>query len=833
MIRRLALIFTLLWPAMVQAQTVAVNSGEHTDFSRILLQMQTEDGWRFGRVEGGYEFRAANPEITYDLETAFDLIPRTRIAALRDRGEGRLFFAVDCDCHADAFVFRNGHMVLDIIDGAAPTADWPFEARLDPPSRAPAAEDPAVETASEAAGQQDAETAASPPTVDTQAPEMMEPIPATDATASPDMPVAQVETEPVLDEEAPHSEAVSTTPHTNDRGGLPLTTMSREAENGLRFGPLRDYVPSDGPQTGSTEAQAAATRSHSDHVQETQNALLEQIARAAAQGLIDADLGKIEAGVAGATGQPTPTDAENPFPSVPNTDDSHIKVETGIDMAAALHGPQSGATDDGTACINPALFDIRTWGEPVDDGIDLGAHRSRVVGEFDAPDTEGLTDLVRYYIFLTFGAEARALIKKYPDVVSHPAVLYVMADVMDNDRAAAAPSLEKQMACDGATALWATLAQPELKPGQTINAKAVTLTFSALPKHLRRHLGPQLAEKFLALGDQGTADVIHRAFGRVAEPNDSSTEMVDAEFDIADGQVDLAINRLDTVVANADDNLPEALLRRVNTTLDKGDALPIDTVTLLESLLFEQRGTEIGKELIDANIRARGSVRDFHTAFELLRSAIAENEVTEDRAVELRQILFGQLATNSADASFLRRIIGHMDQVVQMPAENRRPIAKRFLDLSLPGPARQVLDGTGTGVPEKADRLLYAEAALLDEHPDVAIGYLAGLHGEVADALRAQALAKAGDYVAATTTYESIGDNQEALANAWRGGLWPSVTKLDENGPQGAAATLMETPAPQTPDTPIAKSEALIENSQSVRQTLDTLLLNVEPLSAQ
>ncbi len=829
MIRPLALILALLWPALVQAETVVVSSGEHAGFSRIVLRMQAEPNWRFGKVDGGYEFRAGRPDVTYDLATVFNLIPRARISDLRDLGDGRLFFAIDCDCHSDAFVFRSGEIVLDIINGTAPTADWPFEARLDAETPAPepdpqvATAEPAAEPAQPASPEapepaaqptEPATPAAEPvpaPPPDTAQPHVMMPPPATEPAPQPVMPV-------------------------QDRGGLPLTTASRESEAGLHFGPLRELVPSATPDSGSESP--AITAANNQRVQDTQTALLEQIARAAAQGLLDADMGRIEAGVAQATRTPAPSaEPEAPYATLPITEDGHISVETGADRAAAAAGQRIGKTDDGTACLDPSLFDAASWGEPLDEGINFGAHRAQIVGEFDQPQPEGMTDLTRYYIYLSFGAEARALIQRYPDVVQHPAVLYVMADVMDNKEAAAAPSLVKQMACSGATALWATLAQPKLLPSQSINKPAVTLTFSALPAHLRRHLGPRLAEKFLAMGDQETADIIRRAFGRAVAPDDTSLELVNAEFDVADGRVDSALNRLDTVVANDDSNLPEALLRRVNTTLDSGAAVPEQTLTLLESLVFELRGTEIGAQLVDANIRARGSVRYYETAFNLLRDAVAQGEVSDARAVELRQILFGQLAKNSSDASFLRRISGHMDQVVKMPAANRREIAQRFLDLNLPDPARQVLAGTGASVPDEADRLLYALAALLDSRPDVAIGYLAGLHGDEAESLRAQALAHAGDYAAATTKYESLGNTEAALHNAWRGGLWPDVVRLDSTGPEGQAASLMDGSAPipvdPLPTTPLAKSEALIQNSEAVRQTLDALLNNIEPLSSQ
>ena len=134
MTRLLALLALVLLPATAAAETVQVRSGEHQDFSRLLIDFPDGLGWTFGRVPGGFEFRPDRPDIRYDLSRVDSLISRRRIATLEDRGGGRLFLAVTCACHGDAFDLKKGQVVLDMKDGPPQFADSPFEASLPPPS---------------------------------------------------------------------------------------------------------------------------------------------------------------------------------------------------------------------------------------------------------------------------------------------------------------------------------------------------------------------------------------------------------------------------------------------------------------------------------------------------------------------------------------------------------------------------------------------------------------------------------------------------------------------------------------------------------------------------
>lgn len=112
------------------ARPVLVTSGEHRDFTRIVLQFDGTPSWQFGRTLDGYALRLPGQVPSYDLNRAFALIGKTRLAALaQDPATGDLQLGIACPCHAVPFEFRPGIVVIDLYDGA-PAAGSSFEEPL-------------------------------------------------------------------------------------------------------------------------------------------------------------------------------------------------------------------------------------------------------------------------------------------------------------------------------------------------------------------------------------------------------------------------------------------------------------------------------------------------------------------------------------------------------------------------------------------------------------------------------------------------------------------------------------------------------------------------------
>lgn len=128
MVRALILLIFLAGPGL--AETVVVRSGEHADFSRLVVPLERPSEWSLGRTGEGYELRLKRADVKFDLSRVFDLIPKTRLTAVsvlpNDTG---LRLSLQGKTHARAFELRPGIVVIDIASGAAPP-NSPFERGL-------------------------------------------------------------------------------------------------------------------------------------------------------------------------------------------------------------------------------------------------------------------------------------------------------------------------------------------------------------------------------------------------------------------------------------------------------------------------------------------------------------------------------------------------------------------------------------------------------------------------------------------------------------------------------------------------------------------------------
>lgn len=135
MIKR-ALVLFLLWASPAFAAPVEVTTGEHDGFTRVVLNFGAQTDWEFGRVLDGYRFRPKGKAAEYDLAPVFDRIGKTRLAAISANAEtGELDIGFACACHAIAFEFRPGIIVIDLRDGAPPKGSS-FEESLPEGTRA-------------------------------------------------------------------------------------------------------------------------------------------------------------------------------------------------------------------------------------------------------------------------------------------------------------------------------------------------------------------------------------------------------------------------------------------------------------------------------------------------------------------------------------------------------------------------------------------------------------------------------------------------------------------------------------------------------------------------
>lgn len=123
-----------LAPLAASAQNVLVTTGEHGDFTRLVLQSTQAIEWSLDDQTGTRRtLRLPSSELRLDLSRAFQRIGRNRLAGLAQDRDA-LVLELACDCSIRAWQERPGLVVLDIRD--AGTQGTAAEAATPPPPAA-------------------------------------------------------------------------------------------------------------------------------------------------------------------------------------------------------------------------------------------------------------------------------------------------------------------------------------------------------------------------------------------------------------------------------------------------------------------------------------------------------------------------------------------------------------------------------------------------------------------------------------------------------------------------------------------------------------------------
>ena len=786
-------------PLAAHGETVTVRSGEHDGFSRLVLPLEKPAPWQFGRTLDGYELRLGRPGVTFDLSGVFDRIPRLRLADLGTSAEGtRLTLQLSCACHAEVFEFRPNILVIDIRPGPPP-ANSPFERPLDSADRPQAA----------------ADTPPPPP-------------PRPRARPSQDMPVYDWRANaPAL---APRIEAaVVAAPEAGPSSApvpLPSATVTQPADNGSGLAPVEAPDP---------RLTAARTE------------LVEQLGRAASQGLLSADPQAFAPDLPAEPASPPPPAAPPPQANSPpgvEAPPARLRAQTALDREVLI-GRAAPVTPSGGGCLPDSLFDLRQWGDDRPIPLQIEAGRAALVGEFDRPSVAGVGALMRLYLYLGFGAEARALPGGMRVEVPDGDVLATLGDIMDEGQARHPGRLAGQTGCSGAVALWSVLADPVIAPGELVDVGAVVRSFSALPLSLRRLLGPGLSGRFLDHGDLSTARAIRDAITRAPGVAGQAVDLLGARIDLADGKTAPAVATIRRVAATDGPMSPDALVMLVEAQIANGGSVDSATIDSIAALAHQFRGTVTGRSLARAHLLALGLSGDFDGAFRDLATLRA----TPDAGATGADTLWALLAERGSDEAVLRQGLTLRD-APEAVRKTDVTLARRLIDLGFPGEGLAWL--APLAPPTDPERVLAARARLALGDATAATQVLDGVAGADAAALRAAAAAAGGDHSAAEATYLAAGATSDAGNEAWRAGDWPTVRAVGRAEQQAAVDVVVAAPGPPTPSGspgttsdgpvnsagpppvvgPLAQARALVEGSVKARRVLEALLASTEVPSA-
>jgi len=779
MIRRLLISLLLLTPSLAEAETVEIISGEHSDFSRLVMQFEGSPDWTFGRTENGYLLNV-NSNVTYDVGRVFDRIPRRRISEVVDAGNGSITVVLNCVCHGDAFELRKGRVVVDIKDGP-PDAASEFErplrrAKTSPPNPVPYPKNFQAELIESAA--------TSVPTLPSlSAKKSSEPAPPRPFRVDPWSP-SLPRIGPT--ELAPLAGAFN--------GRVPGTLGSDAMRNS------KSEVTATSPFKTATSAQAdidARMREALESVQskrlaKAQSDLLIQLGRAATQGLVQAESQIREVGSAlPAAPVQSVSEPEPGLMSLPTGRNVHI--ESAVDRDATVSGHTSGMNSEGDNCLADDEVDVASWGENNVNGVTTAQLATGLVGEFDRPDQPSLAAFAKRLIFMGFGAEVHMTLAVFDVDLPQARTLLALADVMDDEQSQDRSMLAMQVSCKSSVALWGVLAADQISDKHIVDHGVILREFSGLPSHLRTLLGPRLAQIFLKADDHETAVSIRNIVARTSAPESSSLDMMEAQIAKYSGKTQKAEELLSHVVSAGAPESTKAITDLIQMRTEQGQDVATKTAELAEALAFENRGTELGADLTIAAIRGLVAGGELSKALQTISVSAANGDLAADQVQPLRAIAIKAVANQSSDADFLlltQKFPLDSTEIGESSQDARLAVASRLEKLGFSNWAETVLD-SGADLTGPEEKKLLAKIALLEQRPEVAQSHLVGMQGEDVDVLRAKSFEMQGDYQAAAQLYSAHGLKEAQRVAAWQAEQWSDLEGVGRPAQAKAASAIL------------------------------------------
>ncbi len=715
-----AVCLAILLPLSALAQSVAVTTGDHDGFTRLVLDYGSVVDWQVGRTADGYEVRLTGKGPTYDLTGVYDLIGRGRLASVWvDPETGRLRIGVGCGCHAIPFEFRPGIVVVDIRDGPPPRGSS-FEITLEGNS------------------------------------------------------LPEIATRPVRRPKA-------RPPQT----GLPQTTDPLPAYDWTGLALRR--------QTASKPGSDARLFTTDPALQPLRTALLQQLSRGAAQGVVD---------------MAVPAPASGPQ-TLPPTAQMRLGLLPGLRVDADPDAP-AGLSAKGQACVADSRLEFGAWGTDRPVAEQLAGAMAGLMGEFDTPDPAATLRAARFLLFIGFGAEARQLLLQMPGNQPDAAILISLAHIVDSTPDSD-PAFEGMAACDTAAALWAILGEPVPGRGTAINRAAALRSFSALPVHLRRMLGPPLADRFIALDDADAAETVRNAILRAPGQSGPEVTLMETRMDLEAGDPATAEDRLQPLMEFSGPATPDALVALVATHYALRKPIDPTQITTLEGFLHERRNNPDAPKFAQALTVARALAGDFEAAFaDLAKTPAALAEV------------WTLLAETGPDSAVLTHAIPQAGPLPEVPAPVAEELSRRLLDL---GFATQAGHWLALVPLPQAD--LAARVALGTGDARSALRLIAGSDEPSTMSLRSAALRQLGDHAALARTLAEAGEDDD--------GRWRAVSEardwpqLAASGPQpwkAAAIAAIGNPAGAVTEEqgPLSAGQALLASAEETRMAVAELL---------
>ena len=329
----------------------------------------------------------------------------------------------------------------------------------------------------------------------------------------------------------------------------------------------------------------------------------------------------------------------SPYERLPTSSDTqpelqdgrNIQISSSLDTLVEQIG-NAGSSDTSRSCPDPQTLDPLTWSEGSDYNAELSRLLPRAFDDRDQIDLDGLTELVRLHLYYGLGAEAKYYMTLTDEKLEDHNVLIAIADTIDAGYSQHPELLGDLEDCGKYGALWKALVEREPRHFSPDLVRSQLLALHALPAHLRKILGPQLAKRQLQTETYEAAQTALRLVKRIPDAMTDEYQTAAAEFGstvdepVTDGDTDL-------VVKSNSDLSAVALMQEIDDAFESGHASDHADLELIESYILQYRGSELGSELRRAKVLALILLGKYLDAYQEI-----ERIATDDRFADISEI---------------------------------------------------------------------------------------------------------------------------------------------------------------------------------------------------
>ena len=541
--------------------------------------------------------------------------------------------------------------------------------------------------------------------------------------------------------------------------------------------------------------------------------LLEDMGRVASQGLVTPQ-NKI----------PTIEDEKTPRPSEtprtviadklpPAPEGQNMRAFSSADRDLLMSQDSQILNRNGQKCMTDEKLALQDW--VTDEGFTAhtGRLRAQIFGEFDQPDPGIVAELAKAYIGYGLGLEAVQVLTEVATLKAEPQLL-AMADIVEDGVLTGEKPDGWYLDCETTAAFWALLAGDKTRPDMPLNSQSVLRSFSALPLHIRAHLGPFLSERLQEIGEDSLLKDVARHMGRGQPEGLVAVALVSAQAEISAGEPDQAAKDLEKVIIANGEKAPQALIDKINLQVAAGQTVSQSDSELIEAFALEYRQDPLGVEMARAALIARTSAGQFQQAFTDL--AELAPQLAQPDLLQSASFVLDKLSKAADDLTFLELTFSPDVEKLQFNSEAEHSAAERLISLGFESRALVFLSSVAERQSERPRKMIRAKAALGLGNTRQAEAELLGLDGPDVEALRADIKVKQEDYRAAQIVLETLGQNQAAAEQAWLADDRSGLTALDPDDWQTEQALLGLNP-PLDRDTSLANSQDLLRETEELR----------------